>query len=150
MIIKSILISAFLSINIQYTMLAQSAEAVVGEWYTSEERAKIEVYNCGEAYCGKIVWLKEPNNPDGSTKLDKENPDETLRDRPIVGTNILQNLEYDGDGDYEDGEIYDPESGKTYSCLMRLKEDGKVLEVRGYIGISLMGRTEKWTKVKEN
>ncbi len=131
-------------------MLAQSAEAVVGEWYTSEERAKIEVYNCGEAYCGKIVWLKEPNNPDGSTKLDKENPDETLRDRPIVGTNILQNLEYDGDGDYEDGEIYDPESGKTYSCLMRLKEDGKVLEVRGYIGISLMGRTEKWTKVKEN
>ncbi|MGB3588981.1 MAG: DUF2147 domain-containing protein [Tunicatimonas sp.] len=146
--IKSILIAAFLAINIHNTALAQTADAVVGEWNTSENRAKIEVYNCGESYCGKIVWLKEPNNPDGSTKLDKENPDEAFRTRPIVGTEILKELEYDGDGEYEDGEIYDPESGKTYSCLMRLKEDGNVLEVRGYIGISLMGRSERWSRAR--
>ena len=146
MISKSILFGAFFAILIQYYTVAQSADAVVGEWYTSEKRGKVEVYKCGEEFCGKIVWLKEPNNPDGSTKLDKENPEEALRSRPIEGTQILKDFKYSEEGEYEDGEIYDPESGKTYSCLMRLKDNGQVLEVRGYIGISLMGRTEKWTR----
>lgn len=143
---KSIVLIAFLAVA-GSTVYAQSADAVVGEWYTTDQRGKVEIYPCDNAYCGKIIWLKEPDNPDGSRKLDKENPDEDLRDRPIVGTEILRDLEYDGDGEYEDGEIYDPESGKTYSCLMRLKDDGSELEVRGYVGFSLIGRSEEWTRV---
>lgn len=126
---------------------AQQGEDVLGEWYTEEEKAKVEIYQCESAYCGKIVWLNEPHNPDGTPKLDSENPDESLRSRKIVGTNILTGLEYEGDGEYENGEIYDPESGKTYSCLMEL-EDANTLEVRGFIGISLVGRTQTWTRVE--
>lgn len=147
MISKSILVGAFLVLNGYFISLAQSADAVVGEWYTTDQRGKVDIYPCEDAYCGKIVWLKEPNNPDGSPKLDKENPDESLQDRTIEGIEILSGLEYDGEGEYEDGEIYDPESGKTYSCLMRLKNGGSELEVRGYVGFSLIGRSEQWTRV---
>ena len=131
---------------ISHTIQAQDASDVLGEWYTEDEKAKVEIYQCGDNYCGKIVSLKEPNNPDGSPKLDAENPNESLRSRQIVGTNILTDLEYEGDGEWEDGEIYDPESGKTYSCLMELEDDG-TLEVRGFIGLSLIGRSQTWTRV---
>ena len=143
---KSIVLIAFLSL-VGFTSNAQSADAVVGEWYTTDRRGKVEIYPCNDAYCGKIIWLKEPDNPDGSPKLDIENPEESLQNRPIEGIEILNGLEYDGKGEYEDGEIYDPESGKTYSCLMRLKENGSELEVRGYVGFSLIGRSEQWTQV---
>ncbi len=126
--------------------LAQSASDVLGEWYTEDQKAKVEIYQCDDNYCGKIVWLKEPANPDGSPKLDAENPNESLRSRQIIGTNILTGLEYEGDGEWEDGEIYDPESGKTYSCLMEL-EEGDTLEVRGFVGLSLIGRSQTWTRV---
>ena len=126
---------------------AQDASAVLGEWHTEEEKAKVEIYECESGYCGKIISLKEPNHPDGTPKLDTENPDESLRNRKIAGINILTGLEYDGDGEYEDGKIYDPESGKTYSCLMEL-EDSNTLEVRGFIGVSLIGRSQTWTRVR--
>ena len=126
---------------------AQEAQTVLGEWYTEEKKAKVEIYECETGYCGKIVWLKEPNNPDGTQKLDDENPDTSLRSRTIIGSNILTGLEYEGDGEWEDGEIYDPESGKTYSCLMEL-EDDDTLEVRGFIGLSLIGRSQTWTRAE--
>ena len=125
---------------------AQEGQDVLGEWYTEERKAKVEIYACGDAYCGKIVWLKEPNNPDGTPKVDDENPNEALRSRKIIGSNILTGLIYEGEGEWDDGEIYDPESGKTYSCLMEL-EDG-ILEVRGFIGLSLIGRSQTWTRVE--
>ncbi|MEM9674734.1 MAG: DUF2147 domain-containing protein [Bacteroidota bacterium] len=143
---KTIVLIAFLAVFGLSTQ-AQTADAVVGEWYTTDQRGKVEIYPCSNAYCGKIVWLKEPTNPDGSVIVDAENPDESLRNRPIEGIEILSGLEYDGDGEYEDGKIYDPESGKTYSCLMRLKNGGSELEVRGFIGFSLIGRSEQWTRV---
>ena len=126
---------------------AQSTEAVLGQWQTEEQKATVEIYQCDNAYCGKIVALKEPNNPDGSPKLDLNNPNKSLRSRPVVGTNILTGLQYEGNNEWEDGQIYDPESGKTYSCLMRLK-DPNTLEVRGFVGISLVGRSQTWTRVE--
>jgi uncharacterized protein (DUF2147 family) len=57
---------------------------------------------------------------------------------------ILKGFEKDGDNEYEDGTIYDPKNGKTYSCIIRQK--GNKLSVRGYIGVSLIGRTTTWTK----
>ena len=142
---KSIALGFFLCLT-RYVLHAQDADAVVGEWYTTDQRGKVEIYPCEEAYCGKITWLKEPDNPDGSTRRDIENPDPELRDRPVQGLQILEDLEYEGEGTYEDGEIYDPESGKTYSCLMRLSDDGSTLEIRGFIGISFIGRSEAWTR----
>ena len=142
-----LIIIAFSLLFIINQASAQSAEAVLGKWHTEEQKATVEIYRCDNAYCGKIVALKSPNNPDGSPKLDLNNPDESLQSRPIIGTNILNSLQYEGDNEWEDGQIYDPESGKTYSCLMRLK-DPNTLEVRGFIGISLVGRSQTWTRVK--
>ena len=130
-----------------FNVWAQDADAIVGEWYTEENKAKVEIYSCEDSYCGKIVWLKEPKNPDGTNKRDAENPDENLRSRTIVGTNILTGLQFEGADEWEDGEIYDPESGKTYSCRLEL-EDQNTLEVRGFIGLSLLGRSQTWTRVE--
>ena len=75
----------------------------------------------------------------------RENPDEALRDRPILGLQIMSDFEYDGNDKWKKGTIYAPDDGKTYKSKMSLSED--VLKVRGYIGISMLGRTEEWTRV---
>jgi len=78
-----------------------------------------------------------------------ENPDEELQKRPIMGLELLSNFEFDGDDEWEDGDIYDPKSGKTYSCYMEFTDKTKnELKVRGYIGVSLLGRTTYWTRVE--
>jgi len=123
--------------------LAQTADAILGNWLNEEKDARIQIYKNGSAYYGKIVWLKTPNETDGTPKLDKKNSSASLRSRPIQNLVILTKFTYD-DGEWEDGEIYDPKSGKTYSSNMKLK--GDKLEIRGYVGISLLGRTTVWTR----
>lgn len=120
------------------------ADEILGEWLTDKDEAVVEIYRCGELYCGKIVGLKEPANPDGTEKLDTENPEESKRDRPIIGLVMVWDFHYQGDGSWVDGRIYDPDNGKTYSCKMSL--EGDKLNVRGYIGFSLFGRTTVWTR----
>lgn len=123
--------------------LAQTADAILGNWLNEEKDAKIQIYKTGSAYFGKIVWLKNPNEADGTPKIDKKNNAAALRSRPIMNLVILTKFNFD-DGEWEDGEIYDPKSGKTYSSNMKLK--GDKLEIRGYVGISLLGRTTVWTR----
>lgn len=123
------------------------ADDILGVWLTGgKEPAKIQIYKSGEKYYGKIVWLKNPTD-NGKPKVDANNPDKGKRNQPIIGLIILRGFKFDGDDEWEDGDIYDPESGKTYSCYLSLK-DINTLKVRGYIGISLFGRTETWTKSK--
>jgi uncharacterized protein (DUF2147 family) len=125
---------------------AQQADGnvILGNWLTEDGKAVVEVYKCGDQYCGKIIWLKEPNNEDGTEKLDSENPDPPKRNRKIIGLNIVWGFRYDGKNKWVDGNIYDPDNGKTYSCKMNFK--GDELKVRGYIGFSLIGRTTIWRR----
>lgn len=141
----SVLLFFFISAS-GVTQQKAEGDAILGDWYNTEKSGKINIYKCGNKYCGKIVWLKEPNR-DGKPKLDKNNPDSKLKSRPIIGLVILQDFEYEGDKEWEDGTIYDPENGKTYSCIMTLK-DKNILQVRGYIGFSLLGRTVEWTRAQ--
>ena len=121
------------------------ADDIVGIWLTpGKEPAKIQIYKSGEKYFGKIIWLKFPGE-NGKPRIDSNNPDKTKRNNQIIGLMILNEFQFDGDNEWEDGKIYDPESGKTYSCYLSLK-DKNTLKVRGYIGFSLFGRTEIWTK----
>ncbi|HRZ83632.1 MAG TPA: DUF2147 domain-containing protein, partial [Candidatus Hydrogenedentes bacterium] len=76
---------------------------------------------------------------------DRENPDKSLRDRPIQGLVFMTGFKFDGDGKWKGGKVYDAESGKTYSCKMTLK-DRDTLEIRGYIGVSLLGRNQTWKR----
>jgi len=125
--------------------LAVEADAVIGEWYTKDSKALVQIYKQGDVYNGKIIWLKEPNNEDGSAKLDTNNPDESRQGQPIVGLNLVQGFTYKGGNKWADGTIYDPDNGKTYKCKMNLNDDG-TLKVRGFIGVSLIGRTQVWTR----
>ena len=123
--------------------LAQK-DQVEGLWLNEEKTAKVQIYLAKDGkYYGKIVWLKEPNK-DGKPKVDEKNPKENLRNTPLMGMLILKAFEKEDDGVYDDGTIYDPKNGKTYDCKMTYK--GKTLDIRGYVGISLLGRTTVWTR----
>jgi uncharacterized protein (DUF2147 family) len=133
---------------------AASPDAVIGKWLNGKKMAHIEIYKSGDRYEGKIVWLKEPVYPPddkkgmaGKTKIDRENPDVSKRNNPILGMVMLWGFKHIKDNLWEEGSIYDPENGKTYRCKMTL-ESPDVLNVRGFIGFSLIGRTDTWTRVK--
>jgi uncharacterized protein (DUF2147 family) len=125
---------------------AQDRDAIVGKWQNPSGEGRIEIFKKGDSYFGKLYWLKEPNE-NGKPKLDKRNPDRSKKARPLKDLVILTDFQYAGDAVWEDGQIYDPKSGKTYSCKMTLKGDDK-LDIRGYVGISLIGRSEIWTRIK--
>lgn len=125
-----------------------NSDAIVGTWLTKEGKARVEITRQGDTYQGTIVWLREPHYPEGDaeagkTKHDRNNPDPALRDRPIVGLRILDEFKYVGDRTWSGGYVYDPESGNTYRGKIRLDDNGRLL-LRGYVGISLLGRTEAW------
>ena len=127
------------------------ADDVLGIWLNEDKDAHVEIYKDGDKYFGKIIWLKDPIREEtGKAKLDKENEDESLRTRPVMGLLLLNNFEFDGDDEWEDGTVYDPKNGKTYKCYMEFddEDDMDKLKVRGFIGFSLLGRTTYWTKVK--
>lgn len=125
---------------------AQNKDAILGKWVNSTGEAHLEITKRSEKFFGKIVWLKDPKDEKGNVKTDYKNPTASLRSKPIVGLEILKNFVYE-DGKWTDGNIYDPKSGKLYSCNMTLKDNGD-LSMRGYIGVSLLGRTEVWKRVK--
>jgi uncharacterized protein (DUF2147 family) len=83
----------------------------------------------------------------GKTKVDRENPDVSQQSKPILGMIMLWGFKFAKDNLWEDGHIYDPRDGKTYKCKMTLKS-ADVLDVRGFIGFSLIGKTNTWTRVK--
>lgn len=91
-----------------------------------------------------MVWLKSVHTGEVKEKLDAKNPDEEKRSRNLIGLTILEGFKYK-DGRWTGGTIYDAKSGKTYSAKMKL-DDKETLNLRGYIGISLFGRTSKWTR----
>jgi len=131
---------------ISFTASAQTADAILGSWANPSGEDHILIYKKGNKFYGKLDWIKYPNDETGKPKTDKNNPDESLRSRQELGLELLKDFTYDGDSVYEDGTIYDPKNGKTYSCKMTI--DGNKLKIRGYIGISLFGRSEVWTRVK--
>ncbi|QHT70182.1 DUF2147 domain-containing protein [Rhodocytophaga rosea] len=142
-----LLFSGFLLLCPAFIFAQKEADAVVGVWYNGSKESKIEIYKCDSRYCGKIIWLKEPLAENGKPKIDKNNPDEKLRTRLILGMNLMRGFTYDEDNVWVDGEIYDPKSGKTYSCKMTLTDKNN-LDVRGFVGISIIGRTDFWTRAE--
>jgi len=125
--------------------MAQNKDAIIGRWLNPSGEGEIEIYKKGDKYYGKLSWIKEPNL-NGKPKLDAKNPDVNLQSRPLLNLEILKNFVYDN-GKWTDGTIYDPKSGKNYSCNLTLKNND-ILNVRGYVGISLLGRSETFRRVK--
>lgn len=131
-----------LLVGMATTSQAQTkSDAIIGEWINEKKDAKIQIFKKDNKYFGKIIWGT------GEEKKDVKNPDVKLRDREVIGLVFLNNFVYDGKDTWTDGTIYDPREGKTYSCKITMKNNDKI-NVRGFIGISMFGRTEVWTRIK--
>jgi uncharacterized protein (DUF2147 family) len=149
---KTSLFAAFLCLALASACYAAGADDILGVWNNEEKDARIEVFKCSEKYCGKIIWLKDPNYPAGSTegtpgtpRLDDHNPDPARRARPIFGLLIVEGFVFAGDGSWKGGTVYDPKVGKAYRGKITLVSPG-VLKLRGFVGISLFGRNTTWTR----
>ena len=123
------------------------APTPAGRWLVQDQRAVIEVYACGAQFCGRIVWQLQPLDADGTVTLDRHNPDPALRGHPLCDLQMMAGFTAvpGSPGEWQNGSIYDPESGSTYSASLRLK-DANTLYLRGYIMISLLGQTQTWTR----
>ncbi|MDH3716299.1 MAG: DUF2147 domain-containing protein [Gammaproteobacteria bacterium] len=120
---------------------------VEGRWLSGDGDGWIEIELVGDSLIGRIAG--SPNDkPDDEPRFDDLNPDPALRDRPLKGMTIMTGFRYEGDGRWVGGRIYDPNSGKTYKGSIR-QVDANTLKLRGYIGISLFGRTDTWTRDDE-
>jgi uncharacterized protein (DUF2147 family) len=156
---RTAILGAILVLTMAGVAYADDGDAIIGLWATDPEsdegQAHVEISKLDGAYVGKIVWLEEPVYPPdddggmaGEKKVDRENPDPDLRNRPVVGLEMLHGFVYAGDNQWKKGRIYDPEKGKTYKSKMKLDDNG-VLKIRGYVGISAIGRTTEWTRVQK-
>jgi len=115
---------------------------------TGSGNAKVEIFKKGSSYQGKIVWLVEPINPaNGKPKTDINHPDKAQHNRPVMGLINLWGFAYKGDNTWEGGHIYDPKNGKEYKCVITMKDKNN-LNVRGFVGITLIGRNDAWTRTK--
>lgn len=129
-----------------FAPISDNPDAIVGVWKTGEGNAMVRIYKNGEKYQGKVVWLKEPNDPEtGKPKQDKNHPDEANRTSPVLGMINIWGFSYKDKNLWDDGNIYDPKNGSTYSCTIKMINPN-TLEVRGYIGVSIIGRTDNWTR----
>jgi uncharacterized protein (DUF2147 family) len=133
------------------TALAAVPGNILGAWKTDGGDSKVELIRCGDKICGKIIWLKVPryidrvDGPVGKIKVDRKSPDKSQRNRPILGLQVIKGLTATGNNLWENGLCYDPESGRSYTCKMKLASPDR-LELRGYIGVSLIGRTFSLTR----
>ncbi len=137
----AIICAVFISLCLAVPGFAEGEDSVLGMWWTSSKDAKIEIYKKDGTFSGKIVWTNDPED------LDFNNPDPAKRKNKLWGLDIIHGFKWDGK-EWKDGKIYDPSNGKIYSCIMWMKGDN-ILFVKGYIGITLLGRKERWTRVKE-
>lgn len=128
---------------------ADAATSPIGVWATAGGGSHVKIEDCGGKLCGAIIWLKEPLNKEGKDKVDSENPDPSLRTRKLAGLALLSGFIQDQSNSnvWTDGKIYNPDDGKTYSCNLTL-QDPKTLRVRGYVGLSFLGKTQIWSRVQ--
>lgn len=144
MLRKTSLLIVLFVLSVQ--VFAQKKDDILGKWVNPSGEGQIEIYKRGDKYFGKLAWMKAPNDEKGKPRTDEKNPNQELQNKPLLGLEILKNFVFE-DGKWQDGTIYDPKSGKTYSCKLTLK-DANQLSIRGYIGVSLIGRTEVWKRIK--
>ena len=119
-----------------------------GVWLNEAQDSHVKIYACeddDDELCGEIVWLKNPLGKDGKPRQDVKNEDKSLRDRQIMGLQIITGMEDDGGGEWEDGEIYNPRDGETYDAEME-EIDANTLKVSGCVWF--LCKTQTWTRLE--
>ena len=160
--INILLFFSFISLTVFAQKNDKIADLLIGNWQPSNGRSVVQIYKGVAAngedpnrYYGKVVWLLEPNDENGKPRTDVNNPDESKRSAPLKGMVIMKGLEFTGDAKeriWENGTIYDPNNGSEYSFEAIIPNgNDNMMEGRGYIGVSLFGRTDTWKRlVKKN
>jgi uncharacterized protein (DUF2147 family) len=131
------------------TYAQKTGDELKGIWESGNGKARVKVDKISNKFYGRIVWLKEPIDPEtGKPKVDKNNEDESQRNVPLKGYRMLKDFTYDEKNkEWIDGTIYDPESGSLYSCVIKMKNKN-TLDIRGYIGVKTLGRTDEWKRLE--
>jgi len=126
---------------------ALNSDSILGRWRDVSGKVEIEIYKKKEKYHGKILWLKESNYREndskgmaGKPRIDRENPNPSLRNRPLLNMDLFWDCVFTEHKKWENGLLYDPLKGNTYRCSISMDTPDK-LRVRGYIGVEIMGRT---------
>lgn len=129
---------------------AARAEAVLpgGIWMDDEGRAGIEITRCERALCGRIVWLKEPNDSAGQPLKDIMNPDTAKREAPVCGLQIIGDLKRKADDEWVEGWIYDPEQGKRFSLEIHVK-DKSGFTIVAWDGERVKSETHDWKRLPD-
>ena len=139
----ALLASAMLVASSSAFAADMKAEDAAGVWETASG-GYVQLYEEGDTWKGKIVGSKS-----GKARYDKNNPDESKRDRRLLGITVLDGLKYAGNGEFEGGTIYDPNNSKTYKA--KATQTGPdTIEARGYIGISLIGKSQTWKRIESD
>jgi uncharacterized protein (DUF2147 family) len=139
-------LAVFLAALAQGGAAARGSDPAVGLWLTENGRAIVRIAPCEDSLCGRTVWLAEPERPDGAPKRDRRNPDPALRGRTLCGLVLFRDFMHAAPGVWEDGALYSPRHGETFSARL-VARDRETLEVRGYLGVPFLGRSQTWTRV---
>lgn len=140
-----LLIGALISPALGQTSLLPLAQQALGVWADENGDSNIRIAPCGDALCGNVVWLKDPNTSSGDPKTDDQNPDERLRSRPLLGLRIIAGLKFDAKYSSLKGKVYNADDGKVYDLY--LKPRGKTMHVEGCL-LRVLCDTQIWTRVR--
>ena len=143
---KTLLLPAVLALGLARPAGAQTLSPL-GVWVNPENKtATFEIYQCGDALCGRIATAV--NDPaTGQPRRDAHNPDAKLRGRPQTGAVFMQHFRYAADNKWDDGKIYNFDDGKIYSGYLKMEQANQLI-VKGYIGFSVIGKSQTWTRLK--
>ncbi len=134
------------------TTFAAAARSLEGRWLTQEGRAIVEIAPCkdgAKTHCGRILWVKDPINPEtGKPRRDKNNPDASLQNRPIIGLQSLWNIVPNVEGAWN-AVSYDPRNGEEHEITMTPNTDVSKIVLKGCGLGGLICRSQTWTKAPE-
>jgi uncharacterized protein (DUF2147 family) len=137
-----------MALVISCQVFAVQPDDILGIWMVPEKDAKIEISkNSQSKYVGKIIWLEVPNDDEGKPRKDINNKSEELRNRPVLGIEVVNNFSFnEAKKQWDGGEVYNSRDGKVYAGYMRINDDGTLM-LRGHVkGFKFLGKTNTWTR----
>lgn len=135
-----------ISAHAQNDSTHSDSDRIIGVWLNNKEEAQIEIYEKENKFFGKIVWLAEPNKKDGTPKTDLYNPNPELRNREIMGLDVIANLK-DDNGEWVGGKMYIAKKGHMVNCKMKLSEGNEKLFITVSKGM-FFSKKITWIRVK--